>query len=230
MDSEVFELTAAILKNEDELLYQQLIEYMIRQAGKGLKAETPKADMLNRLILVMQVVDDEEYIQEFCELLLDHSDILGQDQFSTSYTISPFIHNILIASQLLHRYAKSDAGLIPRFFEKYCASAFYDAIVMLSIVGPEPKKILEDSGFGKILEPILHRLFPSIAFLSPDWISYFTESVRNQVNLRPLAIPDDSPETDYRNYRQKLYNDLLHQLSQLSDDQLKEFAHRIFGS
>ncbi len=230
MDSEVFELTAAILKNEDELLYQQLIEYMIRQAGKGLKAETPKADMLNRLILVMQVVDDEEYIQEFCELLLDHSDILGQDQLSISYTISPFIHNILVASQLLHRYAESDAGLIPRFFEKYCASAFYDAIVMLSIVGPEPKKILEDSGSGKLLEPILHRLFPSIAFLSPDWISYFTESVRNHVNLRPLAIPDDSPETDYRNYRQKLYNDFLHQLSQLSDDQLKEFAHRIFGS
>lgn len=46
-DSEVYELTAAILKNEDESLYQKLIEHMLRQTETELKAEKPKAVMLN---------------------------------------------------------------------------------------------------------------------------------------------------------------------------------------
>lgn len=37
IDSEVFELTAALLKNDDESLYQDLVQYIIDQAETDIK-------------------------------------------------------------------------------------------------------------------------------------------------------------------------------------------------
>lgn len=235
-DSEVYELTAAILKNEDESLYQKLIEHMLRQTEAELKAEKPKAVMLNCLILVMQVVDDEEYIRGFCDLLLKHSDILDKEKLTKLRMPPAFILNMNIANQLLHRYARSDTGLSQRFFKKYRSSAFREAITYLSAFEVNLKKSPERQTYIKLVKMLLKNIFPSIAFLCPDWNRYFMESVRNLSGPEPPSAPDNSQRSYTLEYYlgklidrdEEFIYSYINQLSHLNDKQLEEYTHWIF--
>ena len=217
---------------------------MLRQTETELEANKPVADTLNRLILVMQVVDDEEYIRGFCDLLLKYSDILEWGKITKIQLRKPhvFVRNTNTADQLLHRYARSDAGLSRRFFEKYRSSAFREAIIDLSVFKVNPKKSPEDRYLIEFAKLILQNIFPSIAFFCPDWNRYFMESVRKLASLEPPSMPDNSPEThslgyyvrklidEYVDEYEELFYSYINQLSQLNDKQLEEFTHRIFDS
>ena len=229
VDSEVFELTAAILKNEDELLYQQLIEYILKETERGLKAGYPEADILNLLVLVMQAADDEEYIREFCRLLLE-ADISPDPENPLRFcTFSSYLCTSNTVNQLLNRYAASDPDLSRKFFEKYREPVFYKAIKALYTATRGPKiNILEKNISQTILRIRLRFIVPSIVFRSPGWNSYFKDSVRNQVGFRPIPAPDDSTDTDYVDYLQRRHNKCIRLLSRLSDEELAALTDSIF--
>ena len=229
VDSEVFELTAAILKNEDELLYQQLIEYILKETEKGLKAGYPEADILNLLVLVMQAADDEEYIREFCRLLLE-ADISPDPENPLRFcTFSSYLCTSDTVNQLLNRYAASDPDLSRKFFEKYREPVFYDAINVLYATTRGLKiNILEKNIHHTILRIRLRFIVPSIVFRSPGWNSYFEDSVRNQVGFRPLPVPDDSADAYFVNYLQNCHNECIRLLSRLSDEELAALTDSIF--
>lgn len=71
VDSEVFELTVAMLKQKSEAKYQALIELMFDKAEEELDAKTKEYSTFNILILTMQVIDDALYKARFLEIILN---------------------------------------------------------------------------------------------------------------------------------------------------------------
>ena len=74
VDSEVFELTVAMLKQKAENKYQKLIELMIEKSKEEFSNNKSNYTVFNILILSMQVVDDILYRKEFLGLLLKNKD------------------------------------------------------------------------------------------------------------------------------------------------------------
>ena len=76
VDSEVFELTLAMMKQKDEPRYQKLMEYMFdkmeEEVGESLNA-------FNILTLGMQVVDDNVYMHRYIDYLLQISEIITKN-------------------------------------------------------------------------------------------------------------------------------------------------------
>lgn len=72
VDSEVFELTVAMLKQKSEMKYQVLIELMFERADTELTTNTCDFPVLNILVLTMQVIDDALYRKRFLELVVNN--------------------------------------------------------------------------------------------------------------------------------------------------------------
>ena len=73
VDSEVFELTLAMMKQKDEMRYQELVEYLFKEADKEASMAQTKFVAFNILTLGMQVIDDNIYIQRYIDFILKKS-------------------------------------------------------------------------------------------------------------------------------------------------------------
>lgn len=73
VDSEVFELTLAMMKQKDEPRYQELMEYILKKANEEIKENSKNLNAFNILTLGMQVVDDNVYIRQYTEYLVENS-------------------------------------------------------------------------------------------------------------------------------------------------------------
>lgn len=73
VDSEVFELTIAMIKQKDEMQYQALVEFLLDRLNEKTIKHTEKVNILNMLILCMQVIDDEVYKKQFVEFLINNT-------------------------------------------------------------------------------------------------------------------------------------------------------------
>lgn len=71
VDSEVFELTVAMLKQKSESKYQALIELMFEKAEEELDVKAKDYSTFNILVLSMQVIDDALYKERFLEILIN---------------------------------------------------------------------------------------------------------------------------------------------------------------
>lgn len=71
VDSEVFELTVAMLKQKAESKYQALIELMFDKAENELDVQSKEYSVFNILILTMQVIDDALYKARFLEIIIN---------------------------------------------------------------------------------------------------------------------------------------------------------------
>lgn len=76
VDSEVFELTTAMLKQKDEVKYQALIDLLFEKAIFELNNNADEYTVFNILILSMQVVDDVLYKNKLLDLIIDYKDTL----------------------------------------------------------------------------------------------------------------------------------------------------------
>ena len=76
VDSEVVELTLAMMKQKDEQRYQELMEYILQKAREEVKEKTVRFDNFNLLTLGMQVVDDNSYLSEYINYLCDNITII----------------------------------------------------------------------------------------------------------------------------------------------------------
>lgn len=80
VDSEIFELTFAMLKQKNEFKYQKLIEYIFSIVLDGAIENKERLGALNILILGMQVIDDEVYKKQLVDFVVDESDFIFKHQ------------------------------------------------------------------------------------------------------------------------------------------------------
>lgn len=76
VDSEVFELTVALVKEDNEEKYQRLISHIIDEVKKEFESSTSvdiKCTAFGILTLVMQVVDDAYFIKQYYEIIIQYS-------------------------------------------------------------------------------------------------------------------------------------------------------------
>lgn len=116
VDSEVFELTVAILKQNDEQKYQSLVELMLDQAREELAGSPDSFPVFNILLLAMQVVDDALYRQRFVELLVEFKDLLLSGNEN--------LHNLALISALFENDRASA--------EKICSAYREEGLVVLT--------------------------------------------------------------------------------------------------
>lgn len=76
VDSEVFELIVAMLKQQSETRYQALIELLFERSEQELAENRQDFPVFNILILSMQVIDDVDYRQRFLQIILSHRSLL----------------------------------------------------------------------------------------------------------------------------------------------------------
>ena len=72
VDSEVFELTIALIKEENEQKYQELVEYILEAIAEELKAPQAQYTAYKILTLSMQVIDDAYFRKAYIRLVLDN--------------------------------------------------------------------------------------------------------------------------------------------------------------
>lgn len=77
IDSEVFELTVALVKEDNEEKYQKLIEYMFQKADESI-SEANNYIAFGMLTLAMQVIDDAYFIKKY------YSFVIGNPNFMCS--------------------------------------------------------------------------------------------------------------------------------------------------
>lgn len=92
VDSEVFELTVAMLKQKSEEKYQALIDLMFERTSQELNNELEDFPTFNILILSMQVVDDALYRKKFLQIILDKKDVILKSKGK--------IHNLRLVSEI----------------------------------------------------------------------------------------------------------------------------------
>ena len=71
VDSEVFELTVAMLKQQSEIKYQALIDLMFSKSHNEFESELNGFQIFNILVLSMQVIDDALYKKRFLDIILN---------------------------------------------------------------------------------------------------------------------------------------------------------------
>ena len=76
VDSEVFELTLAMMKQKDEPRYQELMEYIFDKANDEVKEKSTNLSAFNILTLGMQVVDDNVYVCKYVEYVVNNCESL----------------------------------------------------------------------------------------------------------------------------------------------------------
>lgn len=77
IDSEVFELTVALVKEDNEEKYQKLIEYMLKKVNEEFSKAEWNCTAFGMLTLAMQVIDDAYYIQKYYEIVISNSRIMS---------------------------------------------------------------------------------------------------------------------------------------------------------
>ena len=107
VDSEVFELTVAMLKQKDEVKYQSLIDLLFEKSITEFTDNSHDYTAFNILILSMQVVDDVLYKNKLLNLIITYKDIILND-------ISA-IHNM----RLLEAIYKDDSKAYEEISEAY---------------------------------------------------------------------------------------------------------------
>ena len=72
VDSEVFELTVALVKEDNETKYQKLVMYLFEKAEEGLGLEKETYTAFHILTLAMQVIDDAYFKQRYFSLVINN--------------------------------------------------------------------------------------------------------------------------------------------------------------
>ena len=83
IDSEVFELTVALVKEDNEEKYQKLIEYILEKVNEEFSNSRWICTAFGILTLAMQVIDDAYYIQKYYEIVVANKKIMSADKILT---------------------------------------------------------------------------------------------------------------------------------------------------
>ena len=114
IDSEVFELTVALVKEENELKYQELIKYIFLKVEEEFNTSNTyscKCIAFGILTSAMQVIDDDYFIKSYFDLIIKYHHLMK------SKTIA--LLNQRLISMWIEKACKNDQ-LRNMFLEKYC--------------------------------------------------------------------------------------------------------------
>lgn len=183
VDSEIFELTVAMLKQKSEKKYQELIELMIKEAKQEF-ANNDNFLTFNILVLSMQVVDDVLYKKAFVDLLVDNKDIilLNSDKFHNLHLIPNIFRNDSTLSEELYTTYEYPA-------KKQLLYNFLKLCVMLDdIAQGRIPNLLEHAFTTKANDYIKHDVeklpFYVNLFLSRDKLNSWLENINNyEINV-----------------------------------------------
>ena len=95
VDSEVFELTFAMMKQKDEVRYQELVEYIFNKIDTETKMRKRIFSAFNILTLGMQVIDDNIYICRYVDYLVDNRDRITR--YIKRIPNQQIIYNIIVS-------------------------------------------------------------------------------------------------------------------------------------
>lgn len=112
VDSEIFELTIALVKEENEEKYQQLVEYIFEKAKRQFENEKREHSAFSILTLCMRVVDDARYIMQYFDCLINYADVITQRRK---------LLNQSIISSLVEKTIEENEERKSAFFECYRA-------------------------------------------------------------------------------------------------------------
>ncbi|WP_026491147.1 NACHT domain-containing protein [Butyrivibrio sp. XPD2002] len=74
VDSEVYELTLAMMKQKDEPRYQELVEYIFERVNIEVEGKGTDLNAFNILTLGMQTIDDNIYMHKYIEFLISNKE------------------------------------------------------------------------------------------------------------------------------------------------------------
>lgn len=80
IDSEVFELTVALVKEDNEEKYQKLINYIFDKVDEEFSSSEQKTTAFGILTLAMQVIDDAYYIKRYFEIVIQYNALMSKNK------------------------------------------------------------------------------------------------------------------------------------------------------
>lgn len=119
VDSEVFELTFAMMKQKDEPRYQQLVEYIFNKIDEETKINKALFNAFNILTLGMQVVDDNVYICRYVDYLLNNKEVIIKNikNIPNQWIIYSIItHKVVFINKVNQAYEDSSKLEIIKWF------------------------------------------------------------------------------------------------------------------
>lgn len=227
VDSEVFELTLAMMKQKDEPRYQELMEYMFDKMEEEVSEQGKSLNAFNILTLGMQVVDDNVYMCRYVDYLLHNSE-----------KIIKSIENIP-NQQVIYSIISNDEAFIQQVIKAYGDNAKLQIIVLFleqiseieSIIDRKALKELPDEERKHYIRSRFHFLPDVNAFYLRLYIKY-----GNCSNLL-LSLSESELETLLLKYkiskkaREKYlklyikYQALTEEEKQMFDDSILYISH-----
>lgn len=213
VDSEVFELTVAMLKQKSEKRYQELIELMIKEAEKEFE-ENNSFSTFNVLVLAMQAVDDVLYKKRFVSFLVDNKDTILND--------SQQFHNL----HLLPNIFRNDASLSEIICSAYdqsasqkLISAFFNVCRTLDSISKSKIPELLDSVFSKNESEHLKLNFEGLPF----YINFFITAGKLELLLSQINNYQINVLLNQNNKKTKKYVKYLNMYRSFTENQKKAF-------
>ena len=140
VDSEVFELTFAMMKQKDEYRYQELVEYIFDKMKEEIQGRTKTYTAMNIMILGMQVVDDALYKDKFISFLIENAYKIAKE--------SQLIHNQWILKNIIFQ----NMDYIIKINNAYVDYAKYNILEAFCEAIPRIMEILSEMKEVKISE------------------------------------------------------------------------------
>lgn len=142
VDSEVFELTVALVKEENERKYQDLIDYIFSQIDREFSLTQPKFMAFSILTLSMQVIDDIQYQKRYFDIVVEHPALMDTKRIrSLNQDL------IVLGIQTVIGSSAEAAERFCRVYHDYYIGTVMDSIdpvdVALSDLFPDPLVIEE---------------------------------------------------------------------------------------
>ncbi len=128
VDSEVFELTIALVKEDNEEKYQKLIDYILEKVNKEFNQPEPSGTAFGILTLAMQVIDDAYYIRKYYEIIVDYNTIISENRIGN---INQRLISMWVDKEISGNNEKTNEFL--EIFSAYCIRYLLTVISRIKI-------------------------------------------------------------------------------------------------
>lgn len=136
VDSEVFELTVALVKEDNEVKYQKLILYLVSRIEHELNSTPKECTDFSILTLAMQVVDDAYFKQLYFDILI---------KYSNSLESKIIIDNL--NKRLMAMYALSVIDEYPERLDEFKAAYETNCLIYIFDAFNEFSKVILKKGY-----------------------------------------------------------------------------------
>lgn len=162
VDSEIFELTFAMIKQTDEIKYQKLIEYILSVLNDVEKSEEERLTALNILILGLIIIDEEFYKKQLKQFIISNKDFLIKNQNEITKVDS--LSNLIIEQDKYlddfnNVYKEVVLNKMLIIFSKYYSIAEKRANNLKNENGEIANKTIKDLAFIRYMEISLSKRF-----------------------------------------------------------------------